>query len=116
MWGAHDGSFVSYKAAPYTISAGVSNYDYVITVYEINFTEQYLNAIGFNRKDAADEMLLRVKDGDEWKLLEMNSLNSVEYKHNLSPGINSTQYELVHTRDGVTETYLINVPTIQWNN
>ncbi|MEG0439504.1 MAG: FecR domain-containing protein [Solibacillus sp.] len=116
MWGAHNGDFNSYQAAPYTISAGDSNNEYVITVDEINFTEQYLNAIGFNRKDDADEMLLRVKDGDEWKTLEMNTEGTMNYKHNLSPGTNSTQYELVHTRDGVTETYLINVPSIQWNN
>ncbi|WP_159083060.1 MULTISPECIES: FecR domain-containing protein [unclassified Lysinibacillus] len=118
MWGGHDGSVVSYLPAPYTISTGVSNYDYVITVDEINFTEQYLNAIVFNRKDDADEMLLHVKVGDEWQPLEMNLhlQDSVEYKHYPTPGTDSIQYELVHTRDGITETYLINVPSIQWNN
>lgn len=116
MWGGHDGSVVSNLPAPYTISAGVSNYDYVITVDEINFTEQYLNAIGFNRKDDADEMLLHVKVGDEWQPLEMNLQDSVEYKHYPTPGTDSIQYELVHTRDGIPETYLINILSIQWNN
>ncbi|WP_341323619.1 FecR domain-containing protein [Solibacillus sp. FSL H8-0523] len=116
IWGGHDGSVVSNLPAPYTISAGVSNYDYVITVDEINFTEQYLNAIGFNRKDDADEMLLHVKVGDEWQPLEMNLQDSVEYKHYPTPGADSIQYELVHTRDGIPETYLINVLSIQWNN
>lgn len=116
MRGGHDGNVVSYLPDPYTISAGVSNYDNVITVDEINFTEQYLSAIGFNSKDDADEMLLRVKVGDEWQPLEMYLQDSVEYKHYPTQGTDSIQYELVHTRDGIPETYLINVPSIQWNN
>lgn len=116
MWGALDGNDLLRQTAPYRISEGYSYYDYVITIDNLNFTEQYLNFMGFNRKNDADQMWLRVKEGDEWRPLEMNPNDSVEYIYNLSPGTNSIQFELEYTRDGITETYLINIPSILWNN
>ncbi|URN94963.1 MAG: FecR domain-containing protein [Candidatus Pristimantibacillus lignocellulolyticus] len=116
MWGALDGNDLLRQTAPYRISEGFSYYDYVITIDNLNFTEQYLNFMGFNRKNDADQMWLRVKEGDEWRPLEMNPNDSVEYIYNLSPGTNSIQFELEYTRDGITETYLINIPSILWNN
>ncbi|MCR8659647.1 FecR domain-containing protein [Paenibacillus endoradicis] len=107
-------NFTVYVPAFYSISKGVSINEYVITLDDIYFSNQYIHSLGFEKKDDADEMLLSVKVGEEWQPQEAKNEGNMDFIHYPSQGTDSVQYKLVYIKNGITETYFINAPSIQW--
>gem|GEM_PF-6010513 len=102
----------------YSISKGFSNFDYVITINNIDFTGVNVSVfhnLEFQKNDSGGDIQLLLNVGGEWLEHDIHpSDTSLTYTPSLPLGTDSMQFKLVNTKDGVPNTYLVDIKSVQW--